>query len=260
MYKLRFKENGCDTWAWHKTTHTFLLLNFDASCPLKWKSGLISCLLNRAKAICSFKLLFQNDVIKLWQMFLSNGYLIWFFNKFLQPFLTVDNDLSDREHSKINPVVYLNVPYIGKEFRCFVGRLAKLFHVKFDVKVSAIYKTFKMGTSFQLKSCTPLLLCSNVVYKFAISKGKRDVRLCENYRSIKLLEHGMKVIERIFERRLWKVVKLDEMQIGFMPGRGSTDAIFIMRQLLEKYEMAGRDIYIWYLWILRKPLIMFQER
>ena len=54
----------------------------------------------------------------------------------------------------------------------------------------------------------------------------------------------MKVIERIFERRLRKVVKLDEMQMGFMPGRGTTDATFIMRQLLEKYEMAGRDLYM----------------
>ena len=54
----------------------------------------------------------------------------------------------------------------------------------------------------------------------------------------------MKVIEKIFERRLRKVVKLDEMQMGVMPGRGTTDAIFIMRQLLEKYEMAGRDLYM----------------
>ena len=77
-----------------------------------------------------------------------------------------------------------------------------------------------------------------------IFKGKGDVRWCGNYRSIKLLEHGMKVIERIFKRRLRKVVKLYEMQMGFMPGRGTTDAIFIMRQLLEKYEMAGRDLYI----------------
>ena len=102
-------------------------------------------------------------------MFLFNGYLIWFFNKFSQRYLTVDNDLSDRKRSEINPVVYLHVPYIGKESRRFVSRLAKLFHVKFDVKVSAIYKTFKTGTYFQLKSRTPLLLCSNVVYKFICS-------------------------------------------------------------------------------------------
>ena len=145
------------------------MLNFDALCPLKWKSGLILCLLNRAKAICSSDLLFKNDVIKLRQMFLSNGYPIWFFNKFLQRILTVDNDLSDRERSEINPVLHLNVPYIGKDFRRLVSRLAKLFHVKFDVKVSAIYKTFKTGTYFQLKSRTPLLLCSNVFYKFTCS-------------------------------------------------------------------------------------------
>ena len=129
------------------------------------------CLLNRAKAICLFKLLFQNDVIKLLQVFLSNGFPIWFFDKFLQRFLTADNDLSDRERSEINLVVpvYLNVPCIGKESRRFVSRLAKLFYVKFDVKVSGIYKTFKTGTYFQLKSRTPLLLCSNIVYKFTCS-------------------------------------------------------------------------------------------
>ena len=33
-------------------------------------------------------------------------------------------------------------------------------------------------------------------------------------------------------------MELDEIQMGFMPGRGMTDAIFIMRQLMEKYEMA----------------------
>ena len=89
-----------------------------------------------------------------------------------------------------------------------------------------------------------------------IFKGKGDVRSC-GYRSIQLLEHGMKVIERIFERRLRKVVKLDEMHMGFMPDRGAMDAIFIMGQLLEKYEMVGRVFvvfvdcgYIWYLWIV----------
>ena len=99
--QIKVKENGCDTWTRRKTTHTGLLLNFDASCPLKWKSDLILCLLNRSKAICSSKFLFQNDVIKLRLMFLSSGYPIWFFNKFLQRFLTVDNDLFDRERSEI---------------------------------------------------------------------------------------------------------------------------------------------------------------
>ena len=53
--------------------------------------------------------------------------------------------------------------------RRFVSRLAKLSHAKFDIKVSSIYKTFKRGAYFQLKSRTPLLLYSNVVYKFTCS-------------------------------------------------------------------------------------------
>ena len=39
----------------------------------------------------------------------------------------------------------------------------------------------------------------------SIFKGKGDVRSSGNYRSIKLLEHGMKVIERSFEKRLEKL-------------------------------------------------------
>ena len=54
----------------------------------------------------------------------------------------------------------------------------------------------------------------------------------------------MKVIERIFEKRLKNVVRRDEMQIGLMHGRGTFDAIFIMRQMLEIYEMLGRKLYV----------------
>ena len=108
--QIEVKEKGCNTCMRYKTTYTSLLLNFDALCPLKWKSGLILCLLNHAKTIWSFKLLFKNEVIKLRQMFLSNGYPICFFNKFLQWFLTVENDLSNHERSETNSVVYLSVP------------------------------------------------------------------------------------------------------------------------------------------------------
>ena len=38
-----------------------------------------------------------------------------------------------------------------------------------------------------------------------VYKGKGDPKKCGNYRSNKLLEHGMKVVERVFESRLRKV-------------------------------------------------------
>jgi hypothetical protein len=48
-------------------------------------------------------------------------------------------------------------------------------------------------------------------------KGKGDVWDCGAYRGVKLLEHAMKVVERVFLMRLRKMVEIDEMQCGFMP-------------------------------------------
>ena len=46
-----------------------------------------------------------------------------------------------------------------------------------------------------------------------------------------LLEQPMKVLERVLEKRIRCQVSTDNMQFGFMPGKGTTDAIFIMRQV-----------------------------
>ena len=75
-------------------------------------------------------------------------------------------------------------------------------------------------------------------------KGKGDVRDCGAYRGVKLLEHGMKVLERVFERRLRAVVDIDEMQCGFMPGKGTVDALFMVRILQEKYMRKNKKLYM----------------
>ena len=56
---------------------------------------------------------------------------------------------------------------------------------------------------------------------------------CSSSRGIKLLQHGMKVAERVLERRLRQAVDRDK-QFGFRPGTGTSDAIFIARQLQER--------------------------
>ena len=38
-------------------------------------------------------------------------------------------------------------------------------------------------------------------------------------RGIKLVEHAMKILERVIERRVRNVVKIDSMQFGFMAGK-----------------------------------------
>ena len=66
-------------------------------------------------------------------------------------------------------------------------------------------------------------------------KDKGDIKECGNYRGIKLMSHTMKLWERVIEARVRKEVTIAEQQFGFMPGRSTTDAIFCLRMLLEKW-------------------------
>ena len=63
------------------------------------------------------------------------------------------------------------------------------------------------------------------------------------YRGIKLLEHAMKMVEKIFEQRIWQLIDIDDMQFGFMKGKGTTNAIFIVRQMQEKFRANGKKLY-----------------
>ena len=77
-----------------------------------------------------------------------------------------------------------------------------------------------------------------------IYKKKGSVMDCASYRGVKLLEHGMKVVERLLEKRLRRLVKVDQMQFGFMPSRSTVDAIFILRRMQESYLEKNRKLFI----------------
>ncbi|KAK3519647.1 hypothetical protein QTP86_002962, partial [Hemibagrus guttatus] len=53
----------------------------------------------------------------------------------------------------------------------------------------------------------------------------------------------MKVWERVVEARLRKVVEICEQQYGFMPRKSTTDAIFALRILMEKYRDGQRELH-----------------
>ncbi|KAK3532174.1 hypothetical protein QTP86_009195 [Hemibagrus guttatus] len=76
-----------------------------------------------------------------------------------------------------------------------------------------------------------------------IFKNKGDVQSCSNYRGIKLMSHTVKLWERVVEARLRKVVEICEQQYGFMPRKSTTDAIFALRILMEKYRDGQRELH-----------------
>ena len=51
-----------------------------------------------------------------------------------------------------------------------------------------------------------------------------------------MISHTMKIWERIIDRRLMVETIIGEEQFGFMPGRGTTNAIFAARQVIEKHR------------------------
>ena len=77
-----------------------------------------------------------------------------------------------------------------------------------------------------------------------VYKGKGDALDCGSYRGIKLLDQVMKVFERVIDKRLSNIVKVDDMQFGFSAGKGTTDAIFVVRQVQERVLDKDKDLWL----------------
>ena len=75
-------------------------------------------------------------------------------------------------------------------------------------------------------------------------KGKGAALERGNYHGLKLTEQVMKILERIVDSLIRQLVSINDSQFGFVPGRGTTDAIFVVRQLQEKYLAANKGLYM----------------
>ncbi|XP_055838267.1 uncharacterized protein LOC129906511 [Episyrphus balteatus] len=81
-------------------------------------------------------------------------------------------------------------------------------------------------------------------YLLPIYKGKGDNRSCDNYRSIKLMSHTMKIVERVLGSRLRKIIRLSDDQCGFVAGKSTTDAIQSIRIIMEKHRDSLEDLHV----------------
>ena len=71
-----------------------------------------------------------------------------------------------------------------------------------------------------------------------------DIQECKNYRGIKLLTHTFKIWERVLDRQVRECTYIHGSQFGFMPGRSTTDATFILKQTIEQYREGQKDICV----------------
>ena len=121
-----------------------------------------------------------------------------------------------------------------------------------------IQATEGIGTQWLLDICNGIVKAgcipedwkSSVI--LPIYKGKGDPMECGSYRKIKLLEHATKVVERIFEHKIWQQIEVNDMQFGFMKGKRTTNAIFTVQQMQEKFRVKGKKLYFGFV-DLQKP-------
>ena len=85
---------------------------------------------------------------------------------------------------------------------------------------------------FQLQ-CHNIRLGGSFILKLYKGKGEELGR--GNYRDIKLTDQVIKLHEQVLDSYICEMVNINEMQLDFGPGRGNTGAIFVVRQLQEKY-------------------------
>ena len=164
--EIRINGDIFESWTYRKKTDTGVILNSAAVCPQIWKKSLIFGALNRAKVVCSNIELFSNEVDKLKKIFWNNGYSYSFFQKILESFenKTALNKSCDLDFDKR---YFVKIPYIGPSSHDFKNKITKLFSNYLLTNVSPIFSTFKVANYFSLKSQTPKILASNVVYKFS---------------------------------------------------------------------------------------------
>ena len=65
-----------------------------------------------------------------------------------------------------------------------------------------------------------------------------------SYRGVELLEHAMKIVEKVLERRIQTLINLNEIQFRFMSGKKTVDAIFILRKMQEEHQKNDNKLYM----------------
>ena len=74
---------------------------------------------------------------------------------------------------------------------------------------------------------------------------KGNLLQCQNYRTISLISHASKVMLKILLNRLTPQAEMiiAEEQAGFRPGRSTTEQIFSLRILCERYLQHQQDLF-----------------
>ena len=166
---IKLESNTIVSTVYRKPTNTNVLLNNTAVAPLSWKTGLIKCLLHRAKVVCSDKQSLAEEHAELRDVFHQNGYPYKMFDaikhQHTEKMTNCHVDSSHQVRELDDRKLVLKLPYLGKVSIAFAKKLRNLLKSS-GQDIHTVYTTTKVQNRFILKDPIPKHIASKVVYKF----------------------------------------------------------------------------------------------
>ena len=119
-----------------------------------------------------------------------------------------------------------------------------------EVSVEMIVASGEIGVKVMMELCQRVMDGRGMPDEWKTSvivpmfKGKGDVMSCGSHRGVKLLKYALKIVERVLKKQIRTLVNLNEMQFGFMPGKGTVNATFMVRRMQEEYQKKDKKLYM----------------
>ena len=81
---------------------------------------------------------------------------------------------------------------------------------------------------------------------FIVLPKKQGATECEQHRTISLMSHMTKILLRIIIKSIRNKVytEIADNQCGFIEGKGTANAIYILRQIIERTLEVNKDLYV----------------
>ena len=82
----------------------------------------------------------------------------------------------------------------------------------------------------------------------AIYEANCDMMSYTSYKRVKLLDHAIKIVERMLERRIQTLINLHRMHLRITEGNRRVNAAFFVRRTHEEYQNKEKHFigFCWY--------------
>ena len=189
---ISIKNGKFETRVYRKPTSTGVMIHYNSTAPFKWKRSLIKCLLLRAYRISSNIEIFNSEINIVKTSLMNNAYPKQLIDRITQDFITrhgIDDTTFKKSQANLpdkpstTNKTYFTIPYLGKPSLRFQRKLKRNFQDS-GLEVEIAYNTTKIGSYFGLKTRTPYLFKSNVVYKFTCTRDENITYIGESKRQL----------------------------------------------------------------------------